>query len=256
MKVHALLSWFDEDPDMLYDAVRSHAEHCDSVIALDGRYALYPADRDESSGDEYDAIADACRDAQVPFVIHAPAGAWDGRWGGEVAKRAHLFTLAEQRSRPDDWFWIFDADFEVVEAFGDWRSVLAESDAFTGEIELRDSRARVQHPVLFRALRGLTVTEHHWHYHVPDGPVLWDYQSLETRDREEETGHMIIVRHRDTERAERRKAQRTRYYRQRDRRRIEKDMDPARRNRARKAASERQVRLRGLLEDVLSSASA
>ena len=255
MRVHALLSWFDEDPDMLYDAVVSHADHCDTVIALDGRYALYPGSRDESSGEEYDAIADACRDARVPFLIQAPAGAWDGRWGGEVAKRAHLFRLAEQRSRPDDWYWIFDADFQVTEAFGDWRQLLEDTPALTAEVTLTDRR-RLPHPVLFRALRGLTVTEHHWHYHVPGGPVLWDYEQLETQPRERETGEHISVLHRDEERAERRAALRKRYYRQRDRSRVEHDLDPRRRAAMRRAQHEHEQRLAALAHGVFASAVA
>ena len=69
MRIHALLSWFDEQPDMLYDACRSHAEHCDTLIALDGRYAAYPAERNRSSTTEVEAILQAASDTRTPVVV-------------------------------------------------------------------------------------------------------------------------------------------------------------------------------------------
>lgn len=218
MRVHALLSWFDEDPGMLYEAVASHCEHCDTLTALDGRYALYPALRTESSGEEYDAIADAARDTGTPFLIEAPAGPWDGPHGGEVAKRAHLFRLAEQRSQPADWCWIFDGDFVVRDAFGDWRSVLEQTDRLSADVELVEHRRRIPHPVLFRALRGLTVSDVHWRYHVPDGPELWGPLA----GRPEPLGEHVVVEHRDMDRGVGRRMQRRRYYRHRDRTGLER----------------------------------
>ena len=45
-RVIALLSWFDEPPVSLVTCLQALAEAgTDHVVALDGRYALYPADR-------------------------------------------------------------------------------------------------------------------------------------------------------------------------------------------------------------------
>lgn len=250
VKVHALLSWFDEDPDMLYDAVVSHADHCDQVIALDGRYALYPASRDESSGEEYDAIGDACRDTRTPFVIEAPAGPWDGRWGGEVAKRAHLFALAERRSKPDDWYWIFDGDFVVRDAAYGWRDRLAETPRFAADVELVERRRRIPHPVLFRAVRGLTVSTVHWRYHVPGGPELWGPLAPRPAALNED----IVVEHRDHERARARSAQRRRYYQVRDRRRIERP-DPETLAEMRDQAQARKAHMTRLFDVVAGRAA-
>lgn len=241
---------------MLYQACASHAEHCDTLTALDGRYALYPAQRDESSGDEYDAILDACRDTNTPCIVQAPDGPWDGRWGGEVTKRACLFAMAEQRSSPEDWYWVIDADFDLRSVDPDWRDTLAETDRLTAEITLVDQRAGLtHHPALFRALRGLTVTEHHWHYHVPGGPVLWDYEALSV-PRETATVEQITVDHRDEDRSDARTAQRGRYYKQRRRQRIEHDLDPRRRAELRRLQHQDQARMTGLLSDVLTSVGA
>lgn len=251
MKLHALLSWFDEQPDMLYEACRSHAEHCDTLIALDGRYAAYPAKRTRSSPAEVEAILQAASDTRTAVVIEQRDTPWDGPDGGEVAKRAHLFHLAERFSREEDWYWIFDGDFVVVEASSEWRDMLAATDALSAQIELR-TRNRVSHPVLFRALRGLTVRDHHWRYLVPDGPELWGYFATKPFDLAEE----IAIEHRDGERAEGRKAQRRRYYRVRDRTRVETPFLPGERDTLERECEITRNRVAKKLEAALKSAGA
>ena len=251
MRIHALLSWFDEQPDMLYDACHSHAEHCDTLIALDGRYAAYPAKRNRSSATEVEAILQAASDTRTPVVIEQRDAPWDGNYGGEVAKRAHLFKLGEQHSREEDWYWIFDGDFVVVEASREWRAMLAGTDALSAQIELR-TRNRMSHPVFFRALRGLTVRDMHWRYVVPGGPELWGYQCVRPFDLAEE----IAIEHRDGQRPEGRRAQRKRYYRDRDRRRIERELTRGEREALEREGEITRSRVAKKLQAALKSAGA
>ena len=229
MKIVGCLSWFDESPDLLYRAVYSHATVCDEVVALDGRYALFRSPRDESSAEEYDAIHDAGRDAGITTLTVAPPGPWDGPKGGEVAKRAELFRLALERTTDSDWLWIFDADVFLDDVSAEWRDLLAASDRLAALVELDDevTGRRTLHTTAFRALRGLTVADHHWHYHVPGGPTLWDYEGLCVDPLD--LGEEVRIVHRPSNRDERRLAVRRRYYRERDRRGVENGLDDERR---------------------------
>ena len=129
MRIVGCLSWFDEPPEVLYDAVSSHARVCDEVVALDGRYRLFRHPRDVSRPEEYDAIQQACRDTGMTARTVAAPGPWDGPWGGEVAKRAELFRLALERTTDEDWLWIFDGDVFVDDTAYGWRRLLEASDA-------------------------------------------------------------------------------------------------------------------------------
>jgi hypothetical protein len=42
MSVVGLISWWDESPTWLAASITSLGRFCDHVVALDGRYALYP----------------------------------------------------------------------------------------------------------------------------------------------------------------------------------------------------------------------
>ena len=229
MKVVGCLSWFDEPPEILYRAVASHAAVCDEIVALDGRYRLFRSPRDTSSPEEYDAIHQAARDTGMTARTVTPAEPWDGKWGGEVAKRAELFRLALERTTERDWLWVFDGDVFLDDVSAEWRDMLAASDRLAALVELDDevTGRRTLHTTAFRALRGLTVTDHHWHYHVPGGPVLWDYDGLCVKPLD--LGEEVRIVHRPSNRDERRLAVRRRYYRERDRRGVENGLDDERR---------------------------
>lgn len=255
MRVVGLLSWFDEDPQMLYDAVKSHAQVCDMIVALDGRYRLFDHPQTRSGEAEYVAIREACRDTGMGLVLREPDGPWDGPWGGEVAKRAHLFDLAMQVTDDSDWLWVFDGDVVLEHATDDWREQLAATDRLVAEVELDDDgRRRVNHATVFKALRGLTVTEHHWHYHVPGGPVLWDYEALAVPRLD--LSELVLIRHRDSEREALRKKRRAGYYRLRDRKGVEHGVDDRRRDELDRLAAQRQANLLALLTDVAGRAGA
>lgn len=255
MRVVGCLSWFDEDPQMLYEAVRSHAQVCDVIVALDGRYRLFDHPEVRSSDAEYAAIRRACDDTGMGLIVGACDGPWDGPWGGEVAKRARLFELALEITTDRDWLWVFDGDFVLEHATDDWREQLEQTELLAAMVEVNDDgRRRVNHATVFRALRGLTVTEHHWHYHVPGGPVLWDYEALSVPRLD--LAELVLIRHRDSEREALRKKRRAGYYRVRDEQGIERGMDDRLRKELDRQAAEKQARLVALLTDVVGRAGA
>lgn len=220
MKIVGLLSWFREQPSKLHRTITSTAPLLDELVCLDGRYALFPHSENRSTQDEIKAIQDACGTARLPVHIHQVDEPFDGKWGGEVAKRASLFQLGARTGA--DWFYVFDADTVVQDIRPGWREMLeAERDLNVGTVMVADRGLAHPHPMFFRALPGLTVRERHWRYLVPGGPVLWDYPAFITQRKRIPTFTKVIVEHeahdRDTERAK----ARAHYYELRDRHRIE-----------------------------------
>lgn len=214
MKLVGLLSWFDEDPAMLETAVRSACRIVDHLIAVDGRYALFEHHDVVSGPEQYDAIAGACQDSGTTCELVGVAAPWDGPHGGEVAKRAFMFERAEAVTTTADWHLVFDSDLEFIDPdVRTLRTRLADTNLDVGTAMVNHEGAVHPHPVFFRALRGLTVSERHWRYHVPGGPVLWDaYDSAEPLD----THRQVHVEHHGDQRRAGRLASRAAYYTTRD----------------------------------------
>lgn len=220
MKITGLLSWFQEPPEKLRRTITSTAPLIDELVCLDGRYALFPHESNRSTDEEIEAIEETCRDAGLPVQIHQVTEPFDGRWGGEVAKRAALFRLGEQTGA--DWYYVFDADCHVQQINPGWRQMLeGEAELHVGTVMVADGGIAKPHPAFFRAIPGLTVQERHWRYLVPKhGPVLWDYPHLLTQQKRIPTFTRIVVDH-DTARGRDRAMRRARYYELRDRQGIE-----------------------------------
>ncbi len=93
MRLIGILSWYDERPDWLAATVASLAKaQVSHLVAVDGRYALYPDSRPSSPGVQHDAIVETCRGAGMGLTMHIPTEPWAGN---EVAKRTFCFELAE-----------------------------------------------------------------------------------------------------------------------------------------------------------------
>jgi hypothetical protein len=161
VRVWALTSWFDEDPQWLRDVVESCYPLCAGVIALDGRYPLFPDERDRSDDAQAEAITSACAELDMVFSV-----AWTPPVP-EVEKRTKLFRLALDVAEPMvDWFLIMDAD-QIVEHCPEPEVVkaeLARTPLHAAEIACRDvpSYARPRPlneagriPFLMRAMPGL-----------------------------------------------------------------------------------------------------
>lgn len=215
MKIVGLLSWFQEQPEKLHRTITSTAPLIDELVCLDGRYALFPHSENRSTHDEMKAIQDACGSTGLPVHIHQVDEPFDGKWGGEVAKRAALFRLGEQTGA--DWYYVFDADCHVEQVTPGWRDMLdREQELHVGTVMVADGGLAHPHPAFFRALEGLTVQERHWRYLVPGGPVLWDYPHLTTQHKRIPTFTKIVVEHESRERSTDRARRRHAYYDQRD----------------------------------------
>lgn len=161
MRIVALLSWYDEPTDWLRECVRSAALFCDHLIAVDGAYADFPGGREKPTSPPAQAEAILVASGDMGCTLHRRPTPW----GGEVAKRNHLFRLAEAEGA--DWAFRIDADEVVTDVPGDLREQLARTSQHVGTATfmfeatpgwpLTPSQLRV----LFRVLPGIGVSGAH-----------------------------------------------------------------------------------------------
>jgi hypothetical protein len=182
MRIHALCSWYQENPEHLSEMVASVAPLVDSVVAVDGPYPLYPHNGETSSDAEYEALRSACEAHGLECHLYSPGAL------PEVDKRAFMFEAALSVSTPhEDWFLIMDGDMtldpgvDVLRA----REFLSETSCDVAEVTFAELAYKSDNTFisanrfrsLFRALPGLTVEGTHWLYVVPreDGSrrFLW-----------------------------------------------------------------------------------
>lgn len=227
MKIIGLLSWFDERPDWLAELVASLAPVCDELVALDGAYAAYPGEG-RSSPAEYAAIRDTAREYGLPAWVYGPAW-WSG---GEVEKRAALFSIASLIARRSDWFLVIDGDEYVRSASPEGlRKALCGTEMDVAEVTFGHRRNPPEDEplrMLFRALPGLTVRHAHYAY-TAEGRWLWA-TPMHLRD---ELGEMpepaldvtehLAVQHRLDDRPPSRVAAQQTYYTHRERAGIERN---------------------------------
>ena len=103
--VTAMLSWFDEPPELLRQAVRGAATICDRVVAADGAYDLVPDKRGSSPHTQRKAISQTAAECgmEVEFLRSRI-------WEGQVAKRNAVLQVAKNGS---DWVMTLDADWKI-----------------------------------------------------------------------------------------------------------------------------------------------
>jgi hypothetical protein len=177
-RIIALLSFYDERPEWLAACLFTAVRHLEvsHVVALDGAYSLYPGGRAWSPTEQHHAITEACNAMGVGLTLSAPANVW---LGNEVEKRTALFRLGDAVSTDGvDWYLVIDADELVDECVGSLPELLAEADEDAAEVALltREPNGEISREplrMLFRALHGTTVQDHHWKYVAPDGRLLW-----------------------------------------------------------------------------------
>lgn len=225
----ALLSWFDEPPASLASCLTALAQAgTDHVVAVDGRYALYPADHDCSHPNEYAAIVFACRKLGMRCTIHQPSGPWEG---GEVEKRTFLFALALSVAEKGDWFWVQDADQVVMHVPDDFKARLAAADEDVASVMIHDVVAAQANiptwppdfamPALFRA-QPITVGPAHCQYNAADGTLLWGYDGDHRQAPVLDLSADVLVEHRPQNRSHERLVAKQVYYSERDRACIER----------------------------------
>jgi hypothetical protein len=212
VKICGLLSWFDEDPAWLYNSIRSLAKAgVTDLVAVDGRYALYQCDHDQSPASNHEAAIRACHDADIRLLLDLPRQPWES----EVEKRTRLFELGDTIQA--DWFMVMDSDQIVDTVPPDLHQRLERTDLDVAEVTFHERHpdktvSRFPIPILFRATPGIQVRRNHYTYVAADGTVLWGRNSKAKRldIRDLTVQHLTHFRHqarRDNARA---------YYRERD----------------------------------------
>jgi hypothetical protein len=174
------MSFYDEPIETLIASIATlPVAGVDHLVALDGRYALYPGDRAVSDANQHAAIVMTCRELGIACTFHAPTEPWAGN---EPEKRTALFALGWALADDGDWFLIHDADMFVTEAPDDLREQLERTDRDVATVEVLDTVAkRINVPNmppvfefcgLYRA-QPILVGPHHAQYRTADGQHLW-----------------------------------------------------------------------------------
>lgn len=231
----ALLSWYDERPDWLYDLAYSlRLAGVTHLCALDGAYSRLPGGAPDSPHVQREAISGGSGAAGIGVSISTPPAVWQS----EMEKRTALFDLGrktlEEYGRPasygnvDDWFLIVDADEFVHQAPDDLQQRLSWLDEMAADVRVYvpSVKSADWHPdawatyrKLFRALPDLHVTGRHYGYRCSAGN-LWGPASRGLLPAAEISDFHIV--HRQRQQDARRVAQLT-YYRDRDAAQLEHD---------------------------------
>jgi hypothetical protein len=238
MRVHALLSWYDEPASSLAATVASLHGLCDSVIAVDGAYALFPdaLRRPRSGPDSGAVIASTAESLGMDVTIHTRAQPW---FKGEAEKRGFMFELGETLTTEDDWYILIDADETISQCPEDTRQKLEKATEFVAaecllweqpmERELPNG-VRIGylglHSIrrLWRCLRGIKVGPAHHQFWLEDGRWLSDAGRgliLEPAL----TLHDVRIEHRNVFRSDDRLERKARYYTMRDALGVERPED-------------------------------
>lgn len=245
-RIIGLLSWWDESPTWLAATVTSMARVCDHIVALDGRYALFPDTRTASPQQQADAIACAAYGAAVGLTLVQPRHIW----ADEMEKRTALFQYgAVAADTFTDWYLIMDADEVLAPSVTQQAVHMMVDDAEQNGAEVvqglllesiddqqnpqmaRISRQFATDPVslgpsprLWRALDDMRVAGYHYHYSGCDESgqrvVVWNRDG----DGERAAWHHseeLIVETRCLLRSAHRAQQRVEYYGERDRLKVE-----------------------------------
>jgi hypothetical protein len=238
-RIVGLLSWWDESPTWLAASVASMSRVCDHVVALDGRYALYPDTRLQSGTAEVQAIIETARGAGMGVTLHtAPRTFKD-----EMEKRTHLFRLGSLEARTEqDWFFVLDGDEVVIEApprheiNGLLEATSADvvsatlfertdphQDAWRTSLGMQlqtEWRYECRTPRLWRVLNDMRVVGYHYNYvgeRLSGETVeLWGQDGAVTRAEWDSLCGRLVLENRNRLRGKQRDADRQQYYSDRD----------------------------------------
>lgn len=216
MRIHGLLSFYDESPNWLSTTVTGFSRFCDSIIAVDGAYALYPGGKPRSHPLEVEAIVGAAEASNVGCIVYQPSETWRGN---EVQKRSTLLDLAGVIATDGDWLCVFDADYQIREC---------NPEVLRAELE------HTAHDVASYALydgidepRAVWTTEtrdiYRWHPGIRIGPTHASYSlgerwfrgpppGAEMEEALELSKQTLTVYHRQSERSEARKTPKAKYH--------------------------------------------
>lgn len=170
MKIYALLSWYDEQPEHLRRCVRSLKGFADVIVGVDGAYATFPHTSAASSVIQHWTLSDTARTSGFGYYL-----TYGRRWASEIEKRATMFQYGRDAgATAKDWFLIVDADMTLGHYAPETRDLLAASDADVAEVRFQNVQidgkvaGTYRFRSMFRAIPGLTVERTHYHYTAPE----------------------------------------------------------------------------------------
>ena len=79
MRVVGCLIWYDEQPSVLATAVAGFTRVCDTIVAVDGAFALYPQARPRSAPEQAETVRSVCESAGVGCVVYEAGKTLGGR---------------------------------------------------------------------------------------------------------------------------------------------------------------------------------
>lgn len=231
MKIHAVLSWFDESPTWLATAVAGIGRFCDTVVAVDGAYQLFPAGRPKSHPQQVESIVHTAEAMGLGCLVYQPQTIW---YGNEVEKRNKSLELAASVAEEGDWLCVFDADYHVL---------LCNPEAIRAELEATEHDVATytlldgkdfQSTEALERYAAQTYIDHEWAMHTRDlyrwnptlrvGPAHWAY-SVERGGEREWLRHQfdnsvdaldlranLVFYHRTQDRSEQRRKSAEQYY--------------------------------------------
>lgn len=180
MRIVGVLSWFDESPSWLAAAVAGMGRIVDTIVAVDGAYALYPGARARSLPQQGEAVMIAAEAAGVGCIIHRPRDVW---FGNEVEKRNHTLDLAGTVCDEDDWVIVFDADLHMLQCnpalirheLESTDCVVATYTVLDGKDFLADDKLAdyVKHRPIDSEWTTRTRDIYRWHPTLRYGPLHW-----------------------------------------------------------------------------------
>jgi len=132
VKIAAALCWFDEPPETLRRCVSSLAGVADVVVALDGRWKVYPGPANISLLEQAEAIHEAAAAIGIPVVDESCRATQP--WPSQIEKRAALMRLAAEHGH---WTFVVDADEYVAEASSvELRAALQDTACDVAEVAI------------------------------------------------------------------------------------------------------------------------
>lgn len=243
MRVHAILSWYEEPASWLAATVASLQGVADHIVAVDGAYHLTPGSIElpRSGREQADAITAVAHSLGMGLTLVLPEISWGGN---EVEKRNAAFQIANTlATEGEDWFLVIDADEAVTSVPFDFRAQLEAmeenvvactswtryTDHPPADLTLLESgdQGIVFDPIyssdaafrkLYRADSTLRVVGAHYVYvagPVGDPRYLWGHQGMH---RMEPCGQIagLKIEHRSKHRGHGRRRIQAGYYERRD----------------------------------------
>jgi hypothetical protein len=121
VRIIAALCWYDEDPAFLTRIVRSLNGVADHLVAVGGRWELFPEAEHDRADDEIAALEAAAAAIGLEMSLHERLV---GAWPSQVEKRDRMMQWAAEHG---DWILVVDGDEEITRA--DMDVVRAELEA-------------------------------------------------------------------------------------------------------------------------------